>query len=63
LHPGLAFGIGNLAWAAGQGAAAAGSGAVAEATADIVPYLVLAVTAAVTLVALRPRGRRRLPVS
>ncbi|HTZ10458.1 MAG TPA: MFS transporter [Acidimicrobiales bacterium] len=61
LHPGLAFGVGNLAWAAGQGAAAAGGGALAQATADIVPYLVLALVAAASLALLRPGRERRRP--
>ncbi len=60
LHQGLAFGIGNLVWAAGQAIAAAGSGALAQATADVVPYALLALVLAVTLVALRPAGRSRL---
>lgn len=53
LHHGLAFGLGNLAWAAGQGAAAAASGVVAQATIDAVPYVVTAAVIAATLVALR----------
>ncbi len=60
LHQGLAFGMGNLVWAAGQAIAAAGSGALAQATADVVPYALLALVLAVTLVALRPAGRSRL---
>jgi MFS family permease len=46
---GLAFGVGNLAWAAGQGISAAGSGALAQATADLVPYSLLAAACLVTL--------------
>jgi MFS family permease len=58
---GLAFGVGNLAWAAGQGISAAGSGALAEATADLVPYSLLAAACLVTLglVTLGPARRRR----
>jgi len=41
LDQGLAFGLGNLAWASGQAVAAAGSGALAQATSDWVPYLLL----------------------
>src|SRR4029077_18710613 len=37
LHQGLAFGLGNLAWASGQAVAAAASGAIADATSDVVP--------------------------
>src|SRR5262249_55177672 len=58
LNQGLAFGLGNLAWASGQTIAAAGSGAVAEATSDAVPYALLAAACLVTLAAVRPRGRR-----
>ncbi|HUA30793.1 MAG TPA: MFS transporter [Streptosporangiaceae bacterium] len=59
LNQGLAFGLGNLAWAAGQAVAAAGSGAIAQATSDIVPYALLAGACLATLIALRP-GRARL---
>jgi MFS family permease len=52
LNQGLAFGLANLAWAGGQGIAAAGSGALAEATADIVPYAILAATCVGTLIVL-----------
>jgi len=56
LHHGLAYGLGNLAWASGQGIAAAASGALAQATADAVPYLLLATTMAGTVLVLRRRG-------
>jgi len=49
LDQGLAFGLGNLAWAAGQTVAAAGSGALAQATSDLVPYSLLAAACLVTL--------------
>jgi MFS family permease len=49
LDQGLAFGLGNLAWAFGQAIAAAGSGALAEATGDWVPYLLLALACLATL--------------
>jgi MFS family permease len=59
LHQGLAFGLGNLAWAAGQTIAAAASGAIAQATSDFVPYALLAFTCLATLVMLRgPRKSR-----
>jgi MFS family permease len=53
LHHGLAFGLGNLAWASGQGVSAASSGALAQATTDLVPYLLIAGVVLATLVALR----------
>jgi MFS family permease len=62
LHHGLAYGLGNLAWAAGQGIAAAASGALAQATVDAVPYLLIAVTMASTVLVLRRRGDRGLAV-
>jgi MFS family permease len=49
LDQGLAFGLGNLAWASGQAVAAAGSGALAQATSDLVPYSLLAAACLVTL--------------
>jgi len=49
LDQGLAFGLGNLAWAAGQAIAASGSGALAQATSDLVPYSLLAVACVATL--------------
>ncbi len=49
LDQGLAFGLGNLAWAAGQAVAASGSGALAQATSDLVPYALLAAACLVTL--------------
>jgi MFS family permease len=51
LHQGLAFGLGNLAWAAGQTVAAAASGAIAQATSDLVPYALLAATCLITFAA------------
>lgn len=57
LDQGLAFGLGNLAWASGQAIAAAGSGALAQTTSDLVPYSLLATACLVTLgvVGLRQR--------
>lgn len=57
LNQGLAFGLGNLAWASGQGIGAAASGGIAQATSDFVPYALLAATCLVTLVATGWRGR------
>ncbi len=59
LNQGLAFGLGNLAWAAGQAGAASAGGAIAQATADIVPYALLAAACLATLITLWP-GRSRL---
>jgi MFS family permease len=57
---GLAFGLSNVAWAAGQTAGSVASARLAEATGDRLPYLIIAVLFAVTLVALGVRpGRRR----
>jgi MFS family permease len=58
LNQGLAFGLGNLAWASGQGIGAAASGGIAEVTSDFVPYALLAAACLVTLVGAGPRGRR-----
>jgi MFS family permease len=58
LNQGLAFGLGNLAWASGQAVAAAASGAIAQATSDLVPYVLLALICLATLAAIRPAGRR-----
>jgi MFS family permease len=60
LNQGLAFGLGNLAWATGQAGAAAAGGAIAQATADIVPYALLAAACLGTLIALRPSRSRRI---
>jgi hypothetical protein len=53
LDQGLAFGLGNLAWAAGQAVAATGGGALAQATSDLVPYSLLAAACLATLVFVR----------
>jgi MFS family permease len=60
LHQGLAFGMGNLGWAAGQAISAAGGAALAQATSDAVPYILLACGFAGTLLVARPPGRRLL---
>jgi MFS family permease len=57
LNQGLAFGLGNLAWASGQALSAAASGAIAEATSDLVPYVMLAGACAVTLASMRVTRR------
>jgi MFS family permease len=58
LPQGLVFGLFNLVWAAGQIGGAAGGAGLADATDDTVPYLVVAVLAATTIIALRPSPRR-----
>lgn len=58
LNQGLLFGIDNLAWAAGQGVAAAAGGALAQATADLVPYSLLAAACLASLVLLGPVRHR-----
>ena len=54
LDYGYTFALISLAWAPGQALGAAGGGALAHATADAVPYLLLAAACAVTLARLRP---------
>ena len=60
LNQGLAFGLANLAWATGQAVAAGVTGAIAQATSDLVPYVLLAVTCLATLLVVRPGPGRRL---
>lgn len=48
-----AFALANLAWAPGQALGAAAGGALARATADAVPYLILAACCLATLAAVR----------
>jgi hypothetical protein len=62
LNQGLAFGLGNLAWATGQGVAAAAGGAIAQATSDFVPYALLAGACLATLVATQPVVRQHVAV-
>ena len=63
LDQGLAFGLGNLVWAAGQAVAASGSGALAQATSDLAPYSLLAAACLATLILVRIRSgdRRETP--
>jgi hypothetical protein len=58
LDQGLAFSMGNLAWAGGQAVAAAGCGALAEATSDLLPFSLLAAACLATLSAVG-LGKRR----
>jgi MFS family permease len=51
------FALFNLAWAGGQVIGGAGSAGLAQATADAVPYLLLAILCAITLVAVARQGR------
>ncbi|HUY49977.1 MAG TPA: MFS transporter [Streptosporangiaceae bacterium] len=57
LNQGLAFGLGNLAWAGGQAIGAVVSGALAQATSDLVPFAILAAACLATLAVLRGRAR------
>lgn len=59
---GYAFALVNAAWAGGAMAGSAGGGALADATADAVPFIVLAVSTAATL-GILVRVRRRAPVA
>jgi MFS family permease len=60
----IAFAFVNVAWAVGQTAGSAGSGRLADATADRVPFLVLAAACALTFAALwRARERREVAVA
>jgi MFS family permease len=61
LNQGLAFGLGNLSWAAGQAASSAAGGAIAQATSDLVPYALLAAACLATLITLRPGRYRGAP--
>jgi MFS family permease len=61
INQGLGFGLGNLAWACGQALAASVSGALAQATADLIPFILLAGACLATLVALRLRIRTPQP--
>jgi len=63
LDQGLAFGLGNLAWAGGQTIAAGGSGALAQATSDLVPYALLAAACLATLGFAVTRNRQKLLIS
>jgi MFS family permease len=57
---GLAFGLVNFAWAIGMVGGAAGGGALAKATSDAVPYVLLSVLCAGTLLVLTRRRARIL---
>jgi MFS family permease len=63
LDQGLAFGLGNLAWASGQAIAAGGSGALAQASSDVVPYSLLAAACLATLGFAVTRNRQKLLIS
>jgi MFS family permease len=62
LDPALGYGLTNLAWAAGAALGAAGGGWLASATADAVPYAMLAMLAVGTLAGVS-LGMRRMTVS
>ena len=59
LDQGLAFGLGNLAWASGQAFAAAGGAALAQATSDLIPYCVLAAGCLLSLFLVRLYAPRK----
>src|SRR5271166_4159741 len=59
LDQGLAFGLGNLAWASGQAVAATGSGALAQETSDWVPYSLLVAACLATLAVVRIGSSQR----
>jgi hypothetical protein len=59
LNQGLVFGLGNFAWSSGQAFAALAGGAVAQATSDLVPYMLLALSFLATLGALRRQAAGR----
>jgi MFS family permease len=54
IDPSFGFGLGNLAWGAGAALGGSGGGALANATADAVPYGLLALAAVGTAAVLRP---------
>jgi len=57
VEQGFAFALTNLAWAGGQVAGGAAGGGLAEATADAVPYAILALLCVLTFAALVARRR------
>jgi MFS family permease len=61
VEQGLAFAIANLGWAAGHIVGGGGGAALADATADAVPYALLALLCGLTLAALRDRTRSGYP--
>ncbi len=63
LDQALAFSIANISWGAGQLVGSGAGGALADATADAVPYALLAIVCALTLVAVsaRPLAGRQAP--
>ena len=63
LDQGYAFALFNLAWAGGQVVGNAGSAGLAQATADAVPYALLAALCLATIVTVGRRGPRTSPAS
>jgi MFS family permease len=61
LEQGIAFAVVNFAWASGQLLGGAGGASLADATADVVPYLVISAAALMSLGLLGLRGRDPLP--
>jgi MFS family permease len=62
LDQGLAFALGNLAWAGGHVIGGAGGARVADATSDAVPYGLMAALCGLTLVAVLRRDRAPVAV-
>lgn len=56
VNPAYAFSFGNVAWGLGTVVGGSGGGALADATADAVPYLLLAAVAALFALSLRDRS-------
>lgn len=56
LNQGIAFALGNLAWAAGQGLGASVTGTIAQATSNLIPCLILGSLCLITVVAIRKTG-------
>jgi hypothetical protein len=63
LDQGLAFALGNLAWAGGHVIGGAGGARVADATSDAVPYGLMAALCGLTLVAVLRRDRAPVAVA
>jgi MFS family permease len=61
LDQGLAFALANLAWSAGHVLGGGAGASLADATADAVPYALLAVLCAVTLARVLAGAREQLP--
>lgn len=63
LNQGLAFGLGNLVWAAGQTLGSSVGGVLAQVGSDFLPFSLLAASCLMTLAALRGRSGRNEAVT